>query len=86
MTAISPDGSFKISELVPQSSGDHFYPDTALEWTLMETTKSRTLHTFHGDWSRPDTIQSVKFSKDGKEVLAENKKGKIMERFDLSNY
>ena len=82
--AISPDGRFKIVELPPRSSSDHFYPETDLEWALIEIAEGKTLHTFYGDWSRPDTIQSVKFNKDGKEVLAKNKKVRIIERFDLS--
>jgi hypothetical protein len=82
---ISPDRRFKIIESTPKSSGDHFYPESDMEWTL-KTAKGKTLHTFYGDWSKPDTIHSVKFSKDGKEVLARNKKGRIVERVDLSQF
>ena len=83
---VSPDGCFKIIESSPKSSGDHCYPESEMEWTLKETSTGKTLHTFYGDWSRPDTIHSVKFSKDGKEVLAKNKKGRIIKRVDLSQF
>jgi hypothetical protein len=83
---ISPDGRFKILESAPSTSGDHFYPETDIEWALIEIATGKTLHTFYGDWSRPESIQTVKFSKDGKEVLAKNKRRKIVERFDLSKF
>ena len=61
---ISPDGRFKIIESAPKSSGDHYYPESEMEWTLKEIGTGKTLHTFYGDWCKPDTIHSVKFSKD----------------------
>jgi hypothetical protein len=60
-----------------------YYPEIDLEWTLIEIAEGKTLHTFYGNWSRPDTIQSVKFCKYGKEVLAKNKKERIIERIVL---
>lgn len=66
--SISPDGRFKIVHSAPQSRGDHFCPETNLDWT------------------RPETIQSVRFSIDRKEVLAKNRKGKIIERVILVEF
>lgn len=83
----SPDERFKVINSTPPSSSDHFYPDTDLEWKLIDTKTGKTLMTFDGDWSDPNnTINSVKFCKDGMEVLAKTAKGKILERFDLTKF
>lgn len=80
---MSKDRRFKLVESSAGSSGDHFYPDPEMEWRLIDTSTKRTVLRFEGRWDGPDTIQSVKFSRNGKEVIAKAAKGKIMERVDL---
>ena len=46
---ISLDGRFKIAKILTCSSGYHFYPETNLEWTLIDIAEDKKLHTFYGD-------------------------------------
>jgi hypothetical protein len=71
---------FQIRE--KSDSTDHFYsPD--IMWEVIDTKTGEEIKTFFGRWEKPDAIQVVKFSRDGKEVLAMNGHGEIIERFKL---
>ena len=72
---------FQIKEKSDGSS-DHFYsPD--IKWVVIDVSTGKKIKTFLGRWEKPDAIQDVKFSKDGKEVIARNGNGEIIERFTL---
>jgi len=72
----SPDGRFRL-ELLPIDS-DHFYI-LDMEWKLVDTKIGSRIKTFIGHWATAGEIQSVEFSKIGKEVIAKDDKGKVVE-------
>jgi hypothetical protein len=65
-------------KIISQSGSDHFYRDD-VEWLVVEVKTGKQIMFFHGTWMGGDQINSVKFSEDGKEVIAKDGHGEIVE-------
>lgn len=80
LSHINKDGRFKLSKERPDSD-DYLNPDRS--WTLTYARTGKTAYYFEGLIDDETTTQEVKFSPDGKEVIAKNGNGNVLKRVSL---